>query len=442
MPETVSCQTYIHGNYSSKDKLLLINPPVIETRYAWVKWNQPLDMLKLGSYLKSQIGCDVKLFDFMLPTNGRITRKAYKNEPEISVGNTSYLLWYYGKSFDDFHNYLDSLLPSWKPTAVWVTSLTSYWWRSICQLILNIKNRIQDRQVILYGNYPRLETTHAYDNSYADILVTDHIDLSQYHADFALYNTENTPSFCALDMECDSLTEEIRDKMKLGIKDFVFFNDDITTHGHKHFISRLKPVIEIVESYRKSEKPRFHGICGIYPACFTEEIACRMKAANFTELHFEYQTLDNGELDTEVYLKAKAAYEKAEFSLPIEALTGFINIGLPNDSLEQIIRHALNILEIFGAVIPKPYTPTPGTNIYEKYKSLLEEYRLEMLSPHLFPLAAANGLLPGDYDELYRLMAFLNYKVKQTCFNLFPPRIGFNSLKNTLEREIWKFGNG
>ena len=135
MPETVSCQSYIHGNYSLKDKLLLINPPVIETRYAWVKWNQPLDLLKLGSYLKSQIGCDVKLFDFMLPTNGKVVRKAYKNEPEISVGNTSYPLWHYGKSFDDFHRYLDSLLPSWKPTAVWVTSLTSYWWRSIAWML-------------------------------------------------------------------------------------------------------------------------------------------------------------------------------------------------------------------------------------------------------------------------------------------------------------------
>jgi len=424
MPEHVLCQDYIRGNYSSRDKLLLINPPVIEIRYPWVKWNQPLDLLKLGGYLKSEIGCDVRIFDFMVPRNGKVARKTYKNEPEIFLGDTSYPLWHYGKSFEDFHKYLDCLLPLWVPTEIWITSLTSYWWKGICQLVLNIKNRIQDKRAVLYGNYPRLEPAHADVNSFADILITDSVDLSQYHADFELYDTENRPSFCALDIRCDSLAAEINEKMNLGVRDFVLFNDNIIESNSTNFLSKLDPVIEIVESYRQAERPRFHGICGIYPRLFTEEVAVRMRTANFTEIHIEYQTLESGELDAQAYLMAKESYKKAGFALSTEAFTGFVNIGLPNDNLERIIRHALNILEVIGAVIPKPYTPTPGTDIYEAYKSILETDRIEMLSPHLFPLSAVNGVLPADYDELYRLMAFLNYKVRQTTFDLFPPRTG------------------
>jgi len=59
----------------------------------------------------------------------------------------------------------------------------------------------------------------------------------------------------------------------------------------------------------------------------------------------------------------------------------------------------------------------------------------------LFPLSAVNGVLPADYDELYRLMAFLNYKVRQTTFDLFPPRTGFYSFRRSLESEIWRIGD-
>jgi len=196
----------------------------------------------------------------------------------------------------------------------------------------------------------------------------------------------------------------------------------------------------IVKSCKQSEQPRFHGICGLYPRLFTPDVAVGMKMANFTELHFEYQTLKNGELDIDAYLMLKESYDKAGFMLSTEFFTGFINIGLPDDNLEIIIRHALNILEIMGSVIPKPYTPVPGTEVYKKYSCIINKDQIEMLSPHLFPLSSINGIMPEDYNELYRLMAFLNYKARQKTFDLFPPRVGFYAFRDSLRKEIWKIG--
>jgi len=52
---------------SAHGKVLLVNPPVVDSRYPWIRWNQPLDLLKLSTILKEKAGSEVKLFDFMLP---------------------------------------------------------------------------------------------------------------------------------------------------------------------------------------------------------------------------------------------------------------------------------------------------------------------------------------------------------------------------------------
>ena len=58
------------------DRILLVNPPVFETRYSWLRWNQPLDLLRIGSYLKNSKKCGVELFDFMLPNReGGVEKK-------------------------------------------------------------------------------------------------------------------------------------------------------------------------------------------------------------------------------------------------------------------------------------------------------------------------------------------------------------------------------
>ncbi len=67
MAKTVTARTLLSKHVRSKDRVLLVNPPVEETRYSWLRWNQPLDLLKLASLLRSEVGCEVELLDFMKP---------------------------------------------------------------------------------------------------------------------------------------------------------------------------------------------------------------------------------------------------------------------------------------------------------------------------------------------------------------------------------------
>lgn len=438
-----SGKEYIKKNYTAKDRILLINPPVFETRYQWVKWNQPLDLLKLSSFLKDNVGCEVRLFDFMFPVKGKVSRKRLKNFPPIDISDTTYFLNHFGKSFDEFNTFVDEQLKGWKPTAVWVTSLTSYWWQSLRNTILHIQNKIQDVEVVLMGNYPRLESEHASKKVFADVLVTDlGINLTSYKADFALYNHNDLPSFCGLDIHAqpDKISKEILDKVSTGVHHFVFFNDNILDDPDK-FERVLEDVGKVSDQITDRKfKPKFHGICGIHPQNLTKEIAMQMRDARFLELHFEYAINGSRDLDLDSYLRANEAVLKSGFRVHKSELSGFVNIGLPDDTPDLIMQHYLNLLEIFGFVIPKPFSPTPGSGLYLKYKDVLDTENIELLSPHLFPFSKVNGISPSDYDELYRLTAFMNYPVRNKSFDLFPGNIGYELFRNSLDRKVWQHG--
>jgi hypothetical protein len=423
----------------AKDRILLVNPPVVEARYQWLKWNQPLDLLKMGSFLRQEVGCEVKLYDFMLPVGGKVTRTVNKAQSELVINERSYSypLWRYGERNEKFKEWLDKLRATgWHPTQVWVTSLTSYWWLGVSSTITLIKSILPDVKVVLYGQYPVLETGHAQEHSLADAIVKDKIDLTGYRADFGLYE-KRMPAFCGLDVRSKSWHEEVIDKYSIGITDFAFFNDDIL-NPDEDLLGQLEHLQKQLQA-KSNRLPKFHGICGLLPSRFTEEAAKAMKGAGFSELHFEEQ-LDRTELDLDTYKRARNAYYTAEFKLGPNELSGFLFIGTPRDDMERIIRHMLNLLEVWGTVILKPYSPTPGTPDHENHKHLFEIDELERLSPHAFPFASVNGIAHEDYDELYILAAALNQKVKNKSFHSFPGTLAFEMIKTSLEREVWKLG--
>ena len=437
--QIISGLDYTKGKYTKEDRILLINPPVVETRYQWSRWNQPLDLLKLGNFLKTEFGCDVKLFDFMLPLGGKVPRAGYRTEPTITIGDYSYTLWRWGRKEEEFIKWFDRLLTRWRPTDVWITSLTSYWWKGVKDTVISVKNQLNEANIVLYGQYPELETEHAEKYSSADVLINRKIELKDYSADHTLYE-EAKPDFCALDARTPDWHKYVLERFQAGITDFVFFNDPVIEEPSDLLLRELRMLKEQMSGISSKRRIKFYGICGLYPGSFTKNIAKEMKEAGFTELHFEYQT-DSEELNIDAYKKAKEAYDEAEFRLNPDQVSGFVNIGLPKESPERIIKHALNLFEIFGSVILKPYTPTPKSADYERYKDVLETKRIERLGPHFFPFSKLNDISLEDYQELYTLAASLNRKVRNKSFNSFPGTLAFKMIKTSLEREVWRLGD-
>ena len=425
---------YLKKNCSHGDRILLVNPPVVETRYQWIRWNQPLDLLKLSTYLKLHFDCEVKLYDFMLPVNNKVPRSANKPDSEIIANGHTYNLWRYGTSDSDFAKWLDKVTINWRPTQIWLSSLTSYWWKGITSTIARLKNRYSDVPIVLYGRYPQLENAHSLAHSFADFLITDEIDLSEYSADFEVYGSQR-PNFCALDIRTPMWVEEVAEQFAAGISNFVFFNDPLIGNCDS-FVEQFAAFLRLKLKAKTTVRPKFYALCGLYPSAFTTKVAKSMRDAGFAELHFEYET-QGEDLKLEAYKQARDSFKETNYDLQPDQISGFVNIGLPDDEIERIIKHTLNLFEIFGSVILKPWTPTPGSQIYNRYREQLDTNRIEFLSPHLFPFSPINGISPKEYEELYLLVAALNQKVRSRAFDSYPGTLAYEMIRQSLVREVW-----
>jgi hypothetical protein len=99
----------------------------------------------------------------------------------------------------------------------------------------------------------------------------------------------------------------------------------------------------------------------------------------------------------------------------------------------------IQILRLLGSFILKPFTPTPGgpeSNQHAEYLARIERH--EDWSPHLFPFAELNGITRTDYNDLYRLAAFLNDKVRGQSFDFLEGTLGMRFITESIRREVWK----
>ncbi len=418
----------------ARERVLLVNPPVVDSRYPWVKWNQPLDLLKLGTFLAQTRGCEVRLFDFMLPTpKGTVPRQQSRISQDLPPGEP--VRWHYGQPWEAFDAYLAALAGhEWIPDSVWITTLTSFWWQSVPLVADRVKNRLRRPFVVVCGNYPLLETEHAARFCpNIDIVVRDRVDLTCCPPDFSLYGKQ-TPAFCALDLRDPQPAGDIERAMRRGMHHFVFFNENIFAD----FGTLLKPVLQEVVSNKW--KAWFHGICGVETRDFPVDDAQLLADAHFSELHFEPALNENGMVDEQTYRNVMLACREtgivskrgAGWEARGHDISGFLWIGQPHDDSRELVWNALKLLQLVGMVIPKPYSPTPGSDNHAWLIARAGEVQPEDTSPHRLPCAGWNGMAKSDYEDLYRLTAFLNLKVHSHTFDF----LGDTYLAKTIRRAM------
>ncbi|WP_246943462.1 hypothetical protein [Bacillus pinisoli] len=425
------------GKLSQKDKVLLVNPPVQEVRYAWLKWNQPLDLLLLSSKLREEIGCSVEILDFMLPDeNGRVTAKEYKQK---TIKNTSYKTRLYGTPLEQISQRLDLVSSSWKPTHIVITSLTSYWYEPVLRLLPYFRTTFPDVSISLIGAFPAIETNEALKTG-ADFVVKGEFASKHYLPNYKIYksnissilNDKKDINFGAVrfnnENKVENLYKQIISLQESNIKDIVIYDEDILKNAQEELLD----VFELLD--KKNINVNFHGICGLQPANAKGDIYHRMLKGGFRSFFFEYE-LESNELNLDSY--KKIYYDLIEYNsirkIPSGSLAGFLMIGTPDDDLEKMFKHSFNILETCTSLIPKPFTPRLGS---EQYKKITAELGVDYLSPHLFPMADTNGITRSEYKDFYQHAAFLNEKRNGNSFNYFDGSYTSASLRKSLGKKV------
>ncbi len=436
MAKSITANALLSKQVARSDRVLLLNPPVEETRYNWVRWNQPLDLLKLASYLRSNVGCRVDLLDCMKPDeNGKVPEDWLPRDRRYySVKDQRYPMRRYGTSYGDIAKHLTALhrdagRKKW-PTHIWIGSLCSYWYESVAEVCRIIRKTLPDTKIVLLGQYARQMPKHAAEACAADFIVSKQPDLSNELGAFDLYG-EKRPPFVALQMNPKTAVEEVRLAVAKNVLDFAFFEEDICR-------DEGGPLLEIFEKTKGLDKNlRYHFICGLIPVRVTPAIARVIADKHVAEAHFEEAESGQG-LDVEVYHRIRAYLREAEMENLENRVSGFVWIGRPGDQLEQLILRSFQVLNALEGLIFKPFTPTPDSPEHRDNEAYLAEITHREWSPHFFPFAELNGITRKEYHDLYRMAAFMNGKVRSGAFDFLKGTLGAQMLRESLRREVWK----
>jgi radical SAM superfamily enzyme YgiQ (UPF0313 family) len=404
------------------------------------------------------------------------------------------VIYSFGKTVEELKEELTSnVFFSWIPDEVWVTSIMSYWWESTRDVITLCREYYPDATIRVGGIYPTLAPDHAARNLGlpAPLVISgDRLDLkdqaqlsrhiivkgeipsaNDLPLDLELYSEAGTshPSYtilttsrgCPRDCEycaayvlsgrkvrardAKSVIEEIGAKYEQGVRDFCFYEDNLLM-AKKNFQEILESIIERKREFKGIE---LHSPEGLEIRLVDFELAKLMKEAGFRRIYLPLESINHDFIarferdfyNLQHFELAVQAFEKAGFAKP-QDINVFVLFGLPGEDLQHVYDTAIYASNRTGSVIPMLFAPVPGTPLFEKLRSYIDErgFDFQDLNGKLLPFLDYNRIaMSGKYDlkvqDYYDIEAFmfrLNQKVREKTF-----RPGADTRVSTAFRKVF-----
>jgi radical SAM superfamily enzyme YgiQ (UPF0313 family) len=324
-----------------------------------------------------------------------------------------------------------------KPQAILVTSMMTYWYPGVFEVINRMKTRYPDVPVVLGGVYATICHEHAQRLSGADYLVRgpgeeeilrlvavltkkkilvfpdvhnpDNLpfpahELLSAQTALPLLTARGCPFSCVYCASSRLFPDfrrrnplHVADEIEHGVShygttDFAFYDDAFLAEQEAHARPILKEII------KRDFNIRLHFPNGLHIRYITQEIADLMMTAGCKTIRLGLETADanrqkqtGGKVVTEEFMRAAGFLRTAGFSA--REVGVYILAGLP----DQEAREVFNTIELVKEAGLRPviaeYSPIPGTALWD---------RAVAISP--FPIAAEplfhnNTLLPCQWKK-------------------------------------------
>lgn len=453
-------------------RALLVNPWIYDFA-AFDFWIKPLGLLYIGSILREN-GFEVTLLDALdrwapgLPPlrsdrYGRGNFYSVKVEkPDVLKGVMRYYKRY-GVPMEYFKERLEKIE---HPDIVFITCTMTFWYPGMFEAIRIVKSRFPRALVVVGGIYSTLCYEHSSRLSGADSVIPgvaeralgflnirnyEDLDELPYPA-YDLYpelnyvcilTSRGCPfrcTYCASNLLFGKFYQ--RDVMKvideieyyywqLGVKNIVFYDDALLWKPKDHIGKILDEII------RRKLKCRFHTPNGLHPKFIDEELAHKMKIANFSSLYLsletsvpEKQISTGGKVTNEDLIRALDNLEKAGYSR--KEIVVYVLAGMADQSVEEVASTCLFVNSLGAKVHLAEYSPIPGTKDWQKIKAdgLIESDDPLLQNNSIYPLWRTRE---NEMQRLKDLVKVLNYS---TRLNLplknwiISPEIWSSSYKN------------
>ena len=404
-----------------KPTLILINPWIYDFA-AYDFWSRPLGLLYVGGYLRAS-GFNVQLIDCMdvhhpgmeaassLPHPvrkpfgiGKFRREIVKKPLPLKG-----IRRFYSRYGIPKQHFVNDLAQVKNPSAILVTSLMTYWYPGVKEVIAICRQFHPGTPVLLGGIYAKLCENHA-TASGADQVVAGislqgmatildvlkgygvepeggdsppktipfpSFDLMHGIGSIALLTSTGCPyrcEYCASSLlnpgftrrDPDEIVEEILYWHKArGVRDFAFYDDALLMNFETHAGVFLEKLAKL------DLKLRFHTPNALHVREITSDVAELLRRAGFRTIRLGLETSDmvlHKCLDGKV---SEGDFERAvDFLLregfPARDIGAYILAGLPDQSIESV----LESVEFAAAAGANPYvaeySPIPNTPLWER----------------------------------------------------------------------------
>lgn len=390
---------------TNNERALLVNPWIFDFK-AYDFWMKPLGLLYVASILR-QNDWDIDYIDCLDRYHPTVIKRITKmpvvdqygrgkffaeeiEKPEIYNGiQRKYKR--YGMPPDILHEILDNLVnPDW----IFVTSIMTYWYPGVFNVIKILKAHFPKAPVVLGGIYATLCHEHAKKFSGADYVIPgdaeQHLNtilpevkpisfLSLPYPSFDLYNKLDYAcvltsrgccfqcSYCAVPnltpgfifRSVKSVIEEIEYYQSLGVKNITFYDDALLANPNFSLI--------LDEIINRKIKLQFHTPNGLHPRFFTQEVADKMYIAGFKTIYLSLETIDSdihksidNKVEVQEFIRAIGYLKKSGFSN--SQIHAYLLIGLP-EITSRHARESIDFVNHLGITSHlAEYSPIPGTS--------------------------------------------------------------------------------
>ena len=417
------------GELANSEKVLLINPPIYDTRLPWSHWVQPTSLLKLGTYLKRQ-GIQTRLLDIIhLGYTKRIKRRRLNI---LNVDGLSVSKWRYGLPEPNFRRHLEGLRKEgWTPDSVTIRCFTTFWWEGAREAVEMVKEVFPDTTVFLTGAYVALAEGHAQTHSGASHFIAYlPQEVVNCPSDYALYE-ERVPLFGYVSADVggqtpEKLVNQITEMAKNGIKKIAFTEHDIL----QRYPELFRGTLELLSGSKV--RPHLYALGNVGTRDFLEhpDLAKLMKRANYKQISFadDRHSTESPEELISAYAEAAELCFGAGFSDRTGAINAGISIGKPGEDLEDRARLAAHFAHHTGSIIFWPYQPLPSEGL---------ELSLELQNGKLFPYRRENGYSYRDYLNVLGIGTLFNARYRGKSFDFLGRGLMSQIFLNSVNNQGW-----
>ena len=438
MGSSVPLRVYGYVPETHPRRVLLCNPPIYDTRFPWVRFQQPVTLLQLSTLLK-RFGCDVRLLDALHAepsTTLRRRRMRVFTRDDIPLN-----WWRFGRLPSQLTAQLIAFKrEKWQPDEVYIEGFTTFWWEGVAETVALIRKQFPHAQVVLFGAYPTLASDHAAQHSGADILAVGQIGgLAGLPLDRSL--SDSPPAFTYLSIGTElrapsDLLEELRALVTPSRKQertwqLAFADHDVARRFPEQFRAVLRACID------HTCKVSFYALGNLHPRDLVEdpELASLLWRAGFKQIVFADdrhlpRTSDAREALLDDYHHAIEHCVAAGYPERTEALIGSVCLGRSGEDPGEVVAFMTKLAHVAGSLMVVPYQPAPS--------ECAPTLALELQNGKLFPFAYDNGSHFREYQDILGLAAVLNSKHRSHTFDFSGDGLISRLARESLITESWR----